>query len=259
MSSTGTLHRFTEAEDQAIIAGYTKETLAAIAARLGVDSHSVASRARTLVRRGALDPTRRHYGRAWTADDKETLRERWGWQEPARVAKALRRTLYATIKMAKRLGLCLAWKGRYNGLEVAGIFGVDSHAVAVWVGHGWIEGTRSEVSSGRSRRWSISHEAVEAFIRNHPLRYERRRITEAYWRELADAAARDVDTVNVKQAAVILGCNKETIKKYLGRGWLRGERIQWAGGFAWRIRRADLDGFAFRRPVDRWAAARMAA
>lgn len=240
-------HRFTAAEDAAIINGYSRRPLSEIARRLGLHPGSVVTHSHVLEQRGALDIQRRFYSRPWTKKQEERLRGMWGWHDPSVVATKMRRTLNAVVLKAHRIGLSREWKGRYTSGGVGKIFGVDAKIVThVWMAQGWLDGKQSKTRAAVSWRWEITHEAIEAFIREHPLRYDRCRIKDDYWRKLADDAARHVDTVSVVQAAAILHVGTKTIKRHLQRGWLPGEQVYWAGGWAWRIRREALAGFVLR-------------
>ena len=186
-------------------------------------------------------------GRPWSEADDAELRGRVGWQEPSQIAQELGRSAPAVITRLKRLGLRRDWKGRYSAHQVGAIFNYDEKSVRRWLKAGDLRGRRLRSgASGYAWRWEIQHEDIVRFIQRHPARYERRRITEPYWRKLADQAASDV--LLTAQAARLLGVNRKTIVRHLQRGWLAAERIRFAGGWAWQIRRADLATFAPRRP-----------
>lgn len=239
------MRRFTAAEDAEIVKRYRHETLAAIGAQLGRPGVIVAQRFGILARRGLVDQRRRFY-RAWTAEDDANLRELWGWEPPAVVAKRLGRRLTQVRGHAHDIGLRGGWKGRYSAFAVARIFGVDQTTIKRWLLSGFIKGTKG---AGPLTRWDIRHEAVEAFIRAYPCIYDRRWITDPYWRELADKVAPDV--VTVLQASVILGIGRRVVHELLATGQLLGTRIPHRRNPPWRIARTDV--LAFRAERERAA------
>ena len=222
-------------------------TLRAMAEELGVPHWtSVQQRVHALMRRGLLDyGTRRR--RPWTEAEEQELRGLVGWHTEHQIAKLLRRSVDAIHVKTTRLGLSREWKGAYTARAVGSIFRVDTKTVTIWMERGYLRGARSTVSCGISRKWRIEHEAIEAFIRDHPEHYERRRITEPFWRRLADQAASS-EWVSAKIAAVILGCCDETIKRRIRRGLWPAVQVPCGGGFQWMVRRADLASFGYWKP-----------
>ena len=222
-------------------------TLRAMAERLGV-AHwtSVQQRVRRLMGEGRLDYGTRSR-RPWTDAAEQELRGLVGWQTEQEIARRLGRSVNAIRVKMKRLGLTREWKGAYTARDVGRIFRVDSASVRIWIDRGYLGGARSTVSCGSSRKWRIEHEEIEAFIRDHPEHYERRRITEPFWRRLADQSASS-EWVSAKIAAVILGCCDETIKRRIRRGLWTARKVPCGGGFQWMVRRADLAGFRYWHP-----------
>lgn len=240
--------RYTPAEDALIVRRYGQASLRAIGAQLGRDYRSVQARIFVLRKRGQLKPCDRKYHTRWTADEDQELRGRVGYEPLAAIARSMKRTVHAVAVRVKRLGLTRAWRGQYNATAVGQLFGVDSKTVRLWIDSGLLAGKKSRVGAGRSFRWQIPHEAVESFIAAHPTQYERRRITDPYWRELADRAHARADLVSVLVAARIVGCCDETIKRRIRRGLWHGEKVRVGGGFGWMVRRSDLAGFAYLHP-----------
>lgn len=242
--------RFTPEEDAEIIARYSTETIRSIASRLGEDWTHVQHRIDTLRKEGRLGGyDTRFYAKPWTEAEDDELRGRIGYDPPAAIARDLHRTKYAVIVRSKRLGLSRKPRGmRYTARAVGEIFGTDGKMVThVWIRNGWLTGQRSTMGAGRSRRWAIGYDDIEAFIRQHPDRYERRRITHPWWRRVADeVAAERTPTVGVVQAAHLLNVAEETVRRHCRRGWLDAKQIYWAGGSMWVIARAELANFRRR-------------
>lgn len=222
-------------------------TLRAMAERLGV-AHwtSVQQRVHRLMRRGLLDYGNRSR-RPWTAAADAELRGLAGWHTEREIARKLGRSTTAILIRMKRLGLTREWKGAYTARGTGQIFGVDAKTVVIWIERGYLCGARSQVRCGTTRKWRIEHEAIEDFIRDYAVHYERRRITEPFWRRLADQAASS-EWVSAKIAAVILGCCDETIKRRIRRGLWPAVQVPCGGGFQWMVRRADLASFGYWKP-----------
>lgn len=244
------LHRFSPAEDAEIIEGFKSgKTLRAIAAPLGRQWTSVQQRVHILMCSGRLTWGKRSR-RPWTEEQDQELRGMWGWQSPAVVARRVGRTVNAVQVRAQRLGLTDAWKGAYSSRGAGLIFAVDAKTVLIWMGHGWLKGRPSETGAGKHRRWRIEHEAIELFIRDYPMYYERRRITDSYWRELADKAAAKFNLVPLRLAAKKLGVCDETLKRRIRAGEWPAERVVCGGGWAYMVRREDLERFEYwHQPV----------
>lgn len=247
---------YTPEEDATIVRLYGRKSLLAIGKKLGRNYHSVQSRIIVLRRRGQLRARDLKLHTAWTADEDQELRGRVGYESVPSIAKALKRTVNAVAVRVKRLGLTRQWRGQYCASGVGRIFAVDSKTVNLWIARGLMVGEQSQVNAGASRRWCIQHEAVASFIAAHPTQYERRRIVEPYWRELADRAHARADLVSVLVASRIVGCADETIKRHIRLGRLRGERVRAGGGWAWMVRRSDLATFRYLHPPVRLEYAR---
>lgn len=248
-------HTFTAEEDARIIARYSATTLKAIAAELGVARwQSVQLRVNQLIRQGRLDRHDRAYAPPWSEADDELLATWWGLLPDATVARKLGRTPGACkIRATRQLGL--ARKDQfYTVRAVARLFGVDDHRVRAWIDEGLLQAVRSTVRSGDGNlAWRIEHEWIEAFLREWPWRYDRRRIEAGtYWRNLADRVAAADPFVDVREAARILGVCVETVRRWVREGELEAERTPGAGGYGeLRFARLHVENARRRLPQPR--------
>lgn len=246
-----TPRRFTPEEDAIIVTRFRAgHTLRQIGTETDRSWSVIQQRIRILMRRGQLDYGKRNR-RPWTAQAEQELRGLWGWHAPPVVAQKLGRSLNSVNVKAKRLGLSCRWKGAYNARAVGRVFAVDSKTVGIWIRYGWLAAKQSKVGAGKNRRWRIEHEAIERFIRDYPMYYERRRITEPYWRDLADKAWAVFDLVPIHVAAKKLGVCDETLKRRIRRGEWQAEKYVVGGGYTWMVRTSDLARFEYiREPVE---------
>lgn len=243
-----TPRRFTPAEDATLIALFRKgRTLRQIGAALGRDWAVIQQRVRILMRRGELGYGNRSR-RPWTVEQDQELRGLLGWQSLRAISRTLGRSETAIKIRAKRLGYSWHWKGAYTARGVGVIFAVDAKTVSIWIRDGLIEARKT--GRGRTHRWRIEHEAIEAFIRDGVPYYERRRITEPYWRNLADQAWQAFGLVSLTVAARRLGVCDETLKRRIRRGEWQAEQVVCGGGFAYMVRASDLERFQYlKEPV----------
>ena len=190
--------------------------------------------------------------RSWTATEDQYLRGTIGWHSPRGIAIALGRTIPSVLHRAKRLGISrwqFANRSIYCARDVARIFGVDDKAVShIWIRTGALVAEQSAVGAGRHRRWRITSDAIERFIRTEVGRYDYHRVQEGtYWRQLAEEAQRDL--LSAEQAARRLGVAYSTVLRHCRMGWLPAFKAR--GGIGthgdWKIRGADLHLFQTRK------------
>jgi excisionase family DNA binding protein len=131
--------------------------------------------------------------------------------------------------------------------NVAALFGVDEHLVRRWIAEGWLPAAKG-FRMGPHKLWRVQPEDLERFIRRYPQHYDRTRIEKGtYWRNLADEVWRTDPWLTVPEAAARLGVCRETVRRHLRRGWLRGERVLEAGLYGgWRVRERELATFEER-------------
>lgn len=193
-------------------------------------------------------------GRNWTRQQDEYLRENWGRFSDTAVARAVGRTVVACQIRAKRHLLINRKMNVYTGREVAKIFDVDSHVVSRWIKAGYLKARRAGFRAGRGRVWDVDDLSIERFIRKYPWVYDRRRIHRvdySYWREMAEAAWARTPFVTAEEAAQLLGCHVETVRRHCRSGWLKAHLANWLGQRrgAWLIPVAELERFRRRRPL----------
>lgn len=241
--------RFSSADDTFILAHYGTHRLHWIAEQLGRSFPCLQQRTYALIRQGKLDPHTRFWHRRWTPADDAELRGRLGWDSPRTIARVLHRTVEAVHIRAVRLGLSQhpRW---LTARAVGDLFRVDAKTVRIWIDKDWLRAEQSEIrAGGHARKWRIEGDAIRDFIAQYPSYYERRRITDPYWRKLADEAAVQMAAwVTVPQAARQLQVGKKTIARHIARGWLPAEQQAWSGGYRWLIPRSALASFERRRP-----------
>lgn len=152
------------------------------------------------------------------------------------------RTETAVRIRCKRLGLSVV-VDHYTATQVGRLFGVDPKTVVhSWIPRGWLEG-RQLVPGLAGSAWSITAAQVEAFIREYRHCYDWRAMLPGRWRSLAEIVWRADPLLTVEEAAVYVGCDRETIRRYLRRGLLTGyRRLEKAGDQEgrWLIARSAL-------------------
>ena len=178
----------TPEEDAYIVKQYRRRSLRKIAKALGRNWHSVQSRCQRLIKLGLLDPHTRHVHRPWTSADDDLLREKWGLVTDAYLARKLKRTRYACIIRAKKLGINRK-QWFFTQTEVARLFGVDDHKVRAWIRDGHLVARGAPFKIGPHRCWMITAKDLETFFKFHHDKYDPTRINRdefPYWRNLGD-------------------------------------------------------------------------
>lgn len=185
---------------------------------------------------------------AWTTDDDDLIRERWGIWTPKRIAAALGRSVEAVRVRKTRLGLS-ARDNVETSRSIGLLFGVDSHLVARWIEAKLLRARRAGVAYGKHRVWNIDTDSLETFIREHPEEYDWRRMEEGYWRSLAREVWEADPLLTVREVAVLHGVSRWCVLQAIGAGRLRAARPLVSGANRpWRIRRSDARTFAPVRP-----------
>jgi hypothetical protein len=185
----------------------------------------------------------------WTAAHDQLLRSLVGQYPPAEIAARLTarfpatpRTATAVLVRLKRLGLSPVL-AHYTARQVAYLFGVDDKTPVVsWVRRGWLGGTQLQPGKSGSS-WVFTAEQVEAFIRKYRHCYDWRAMPPGRWRSLAELEWRRDPLQTVPEAARVLGCAPETIRRYLRDGRLAGyRRLEKSGAQdgRWLIARSAL-------------------
>ena len=179
---------YTPEEDAYIIKQYRRRSIRKIARALGRNWHSVQSRCQRLIKQGLLDPNTRFVHRPWTPQEDDLLREKWGLVTDAYIARKLRRTRYACIIRAKKLGINRK-QWFFTQTEVARLFGVDDHKVRAWIRDGHLVARGAPFKIGKHHPWMITSKDLETFFKFHHDKYDPSQIDRdefPYWRNLGD-------------------------------------------------------------------------
>lgn len=192
--------------------------------------------------------------RNWTEGQDEYLSDNWGRVSDQAVARHLGRTVDACkIRATRHLGLSRTMN-IYTSREVARIFGIDSHAVINWIKAGHLKGRKTSVGAGKYRRWDVDDVSIERLIKRSPWLYDRKRIERfnyTIWRNMAEEAWAKTSMLTVAEVAARLGLHRETLRRHIRRGWLKGYKVHWLGNDAgaYLIPTSEVQHFAYRRPV----------
>ncbi len=146
----------------------------------------------------------------WTDADRALYRELIGKVPLEEVARRLGRTVIAIENMRWKIGATQrANTGGLSAAEVAEIMGVDSHQVtdAGWIAWGLLRGKQIEFlhAGAHSRQWLIRREDLVDFLIDCPWQYDRERITDPFFRRVADEAWTRDPLYTSDEAARVLG------------------------------------------------------
>jgi transposase-like protein len=124
--------------------------------------------------------------RGWTDEEVEYLRERAGAESVYRLARKLKRSVWAVRGKAQRIQWSLRVREGYNMQDLERAFGVDYGKVASWMRRGLF---------GRSRQLQglrVSEASVIRFLRDHSAEYELRRVDEEWFKSMTFGYLSDV-------------------------------------------------------------------
>lgn len=190
--------------------------------------------------------------RWWTDSELHELEARWhdGWA-PAVIARALGRTAYGVRHKVWELKLERGWMSSNEVARLCGWAGQQPR-VAEWIRAGQLK-ARHRLRTGRHAAWAVTHESLEAFLRDYPHLVDRRRVEDAWrqfvpeqWIGLPEAWRRGAPSEMTMNRACREGRVPEARQR--GRWWLVPESILPRLVEERRARRDDLGhGRAWRR------------
>lgn len=232
-------HRWTEKETRVVRREYkgTAASAEAIAAKLGLRPRQVKSKIQTLgIRRGS---------RLWTERELQYLSDNYGVKPDTEICLYLRRTRYAIILRAKRMKINRKMNG-FTASELARVLGLacSKTITDTWMPNGLIEGCKSPTLAGRNLMWFFTDEQIEACLRRRPWLVNLKKV-ESYnnfRRVVQDEWNRDPWYTAVA-AGPKLGVCSDVLKRYIGQGWLKGEKMPGPGRTQWVIRQSAIDEF----------------
>jgi excisionase family DNA binding protein len=233
--------KFTTSEDDVIIAEYGRRPVVQIAAMLGRQYNTTLAHIRVLHRRNILDIGHRYYGRRWTEEEVDYIREWWGLLPDVEIARHLGRSVDSCEHASGRKGHMTRRMAFYTAADVARLFGVDWHRVAGWIHAGHLKARKSLVMS-RHPFWRVEDEDIQAFMRSHSCLYDWRKVQgHAFWRNLARAAGERDPWLTAMQAAQYLKVSADTIRRRCVSGALQAVNVPKAGKYGgWRIPRSEV-------------------
>lgn len=143
--------------------------------------------------------------------------------------------------------------------RVARVLGCDDKRVARLIADGALAATKSGVRCGANEKWSVSEDALDAFLTRHPERYDWRQVEPGRWRDRVQALNEADPLLGVEEAAARLCVVREVVLRHIARRWLPAV---WSdGGKAgsarrWLVRTSALGSFLCKPALSRWKAAR---
>jgi excisionase family DNA binding protein len=168
--------------------------------------------------------------RTWTPARKFALISLWeqGYSD-AQIADKLGVSVEAVhIKRVRwHVGTKAMNRDVFTAREVARMFGIGcSKAVASWIDLGLLRGRRGPVRCGGVRKWQITREALERFIRDERTwpNWNPDRLTDPLLKALADEVRGDVRFLTLGEAAERFHVEAATIGQWIDKGWLQGYR-----------------------------------
>lgn len=150
--------------------------------------------------------------RPWTPEDVEWFRANIGRPWPELQAH-LGRSYNALIVAAKRIETDRHMRKRnrdsINANDVAAILGQEIHfLLRQAIPWGLLKAKRSDwLLSGEGAQWEIRREDLVEFLLDYPWQYDRERITDPFFRRVADEAWKRDPLVDTDEAARLLGLN----------------------------------------------------
>ena len=190
------------------------------AEQLGISKALVSKHRQELARAGRISIRHRGHRHAWTEADDRLLRERIGSMPHEDLAKKIGTNVAGLLLRSKRLGISRREARKVNAdhlnaYDVARILGVDQKAVThQWIRWGMLKAERhqwlrahgtSRAGSGDTMQWTIRRQDVVEFLIDYPWQYDRERITDTFFRRVADEAWSRDPLYTTTEAAKILG------------------------------------------------------
>lgn len=176
--------------DSAIIRAYQRRNkgdigaVKAAAERLGRPYGWVKWRASQL---GCVKPKNYYY---WTPEEDEILAEQVanGLQKVQQVLArhGYRRSQTAILMRRERRHLCSEHPDIMTASGVARLLGLDMKTIGRWIHTGGLRARKLRLqtptnSPGEPQNWAIHRKDLAAFLRNHPAKWDVRRVSDHYW------------------------------------------------------------------------------
>jgi hypothetical protein len=205
--------------DAYLIRTHETHTAKQQAVDLGRTYSYVVARRMTLARRGRLDLKRARYAqelRDWTEAEETYLREHIGALSFEEMGRHLGRTAVSLIVHSKRCGITRADRkanrDTLNAYDVGKILGQDPsqyvlREIIAWgllraTRHPWL---RANGRNGRAMQWAIKREDLVDFLIDYPWQYDHTRITDPFFRRVADEAWNRDPLYTTTEVAPMLG------------------------------------------------------
>lgn len=159
-------------------------------------------------------------GDAWTAAEDQLLAQLAGTMPLAELLVWINqrsrfpRSRHAVQARACHLGISLQAPGT-AATGICALFRASPYTVDRWLKAGYLTGRR--LGTGRSSPWLFSDEDIRRFIRTHPLRYERSKISSSHWRAEAEVVWRSLGLITTQAAADYLGLSLQKLHEQLIR------------------------------------------
>lgn len=115
--------------------------------------------------------------RRWSQNEIEFLQENWGERKVHCIAKVLKRSDYAIILKAQKIGLQGCYKSNEYlcAYDVAKILGVDIHTVInYWIGKCGLKATKKALIQFES--WKITQKNLLSWLKNNQDKFDSRKI-----------------------------------------------------------------------------------
>lgn len=211
---------FSPARDEFLVATHATLTAKQQAERLGRPYSAVVARRMALAKRGAIALAEGLYARTkarpWTAEEERYLREHVGVLPYEEIGEKLGRSANGIIVRCKRARILRRPQRRinldgFNALDVARILAVDIHAVTHnFIRWGLLKAQRHPfLTTHEGLQWLIRRQDLVDFLIDYPWQYDRERITDLFFRRVAEEAwARDPLYTTI-EAARLLGFGKQ--------------------------------------------------